>query len=532
MSFLWWLPAIAFVVASVLASRGLLHAFQLESYQFRGFARTLARTWKRCSLPGICLCVVQLGCALLLRLTGLHIVPALADAVLMVLAGAFLFAAETRRKEKKKLVYTARAKRLLACEGITGILIAVLLGLCSDFAPRGFFLLCFPLALLPFVFALAALMALPIEKGIAELYFQDARHMLRDRPDLICIGITGSYGKTSVKFVLGTLLEEKYQTLITPSSFNTPMGLTKVIRSSLLPSHQVFVAEMGARHVGDIKELCRLVHPTLGAITSIGPQHLDTFRTLERIRDTKYELMEALPPDGCCFFVEDHGVEKTLYEKTKKEKWLISLEKEEGADVWAEQIETGPFGSRFLLCTPSESIPCETKLLGSHNIQNILLAAAICLKLHLTLRQIARGIAKLTAVEHRLQLIERPNGITVIDDAFNANPRGTSAALKVLSAFPQRRIIVTPGMVELGNDEAAFNRTFGEEMAACVDIAILVGPKHTSPIREGLLSRGFPAEQVITVASLEEAAAQLGQIARSGDTVLFENDLPDNYSET
>lgn len=142
---------------------------------------------------------------------------------------------------------------------------------------------------------------LAVEKLISEMYFRDAQRKLRERPDLIKIGITGSYGKTSVKFILGTLLQEKYQTLVTPASFNTPMGVTRIIREKLRPAHQVFVAEMGARHVGDIREMCRLVHPTLGVLTSVGPQHLDTFKTLERIKQTKYELMEAIPQDGCCF---------------------------------------------------------------------------------------------------------------------------------------------------------------------------------------------------------------------------------------
>ena len=139
--------------------------------------------------------------------------------------------------------------------------------------------------------ALSAKIAQPIENHINKGFFKDARRILLSREGLIKIGITGSYGKTSVKFILGTMLSEKYQTLVTPSSFNTPMGVTKIIRTKLQPAHQVFVAEMGARHVGDIREMCRLVHPSYGVLTSGGPQHLDTFHTLERIKSTKYELM-------------------------------------------------------------------------------------------------------------------------------------------------------------------------------------------------------------------------------------------------
>ena len=239
----------------------------------------------------------------------------------------------------------------------------------------------------------------------------------------------------------------------------------------------------------------------------------------------------AVPEGGCCFFPEDGGICRGLYDRTEKEKRLVSIRPEEAADVWAEDITVSSRGSAFTLCTRDGRIACETKLLGEHAIQNILLAAAVSLHLGLTLRQIARGIGLLTPVAHRLQLMDTPGGITTIDDAFNSNPNGARAALNVLAAFPPRRIVVTPGMVELGENEAAFNRAFGEQMAGCADIAVLVGPRHTAPIREGLLSAGFPEEQVYTVGSLTEAADLLRTLERSGDTVLFENDLPDNYSE-
>ena len=194
-------------------------------------------------------------------------------------------------------------------------------------------------------------------------------------------------------------------------------------------------------------------------------------------------------------------------------------------------MTVGPTGSRFRLCTRDGSIACETPLLGEHNIQNILLASMVCLSLGMTLRQIACGMARLEPVEHRLQLISHPGGMTVIDDAFNSNPASSARALEVLRQFPGRRIVITPGMVELGAQEAELNRAFGEKMASCVDIAILVGRKHTEPIAQGLRGAGFPEESLHVTGSLDEATALLRQLGRPGDTVLFENDLPDNYSE-
>ena len=334
-----------------------------------------------------------------------------------------------------------------------------------------------------------------------------------------------------MKFILGTILEEKYHTLVTPASFNTPMGVTKVIRSQLEPGHRVFVAEMGARHVGDIREMCRLVHPQIGILTSVGPQHLDTFKTIERVTRTKYELIDALPEDGEAFFADDGGICRQLYEKTTVKKHITGLDRETD-EITAEEISYSPEGSSFILCRGTDRIACSTVLLGELNIRNILLCASVALSLGLTPEQVARGISKIRPVEHRLQLIRHPGGLNVIDDAFNSNIRGAVQAFHVLKQFPPRRIIVTPGMVELGEQEYGMNREFGSEMAECCDLAILVGRKRSEAIAEGLKEKGYPEESVRVVSSLEEATSVLREITGPGDTVLFENDLPDHYTES
>ena len=309
------------------------------------------------------------------------------------------------------------------------------------------------------------------------------------------------------------------------------MGVTKVIRSRLEPGHRVFVAEMGARHVGDIREMCRLVHPQIGILTSVGPQHLDTFRTVERVAKTKYELIEALPQDGEAFFADDAGICSELYEKATVRKHLTGIDPERD-EIWAEEISYSPEGSNFVLCTREGRISCNTQLLGELNIRNILLCGCVALSLGMSLEQVARGIAKIRPVEHRLQLIRHPGGLNVIDDAFNSNIRGAGQAFRVLNEFPGRRIVVTPGMVELGEREYQMNLEFGEAMAECCDTAILVGKKRSEAIASGLRGKGFPQESIRVVSSLDEATVLLGKISGAGDTVLFENDLPDNYTES
>ncbi len=523
--------AAAAAIFSALFARYYLHMFQLESYQLDGYMRWLKKNsdkhlgWTLNIGVGatILYYVLALFLRMLLGESGWlvsEIVTLLAFA-----AGAFgLDRSLHKQPEKKPMAYTARMKRLYTALCVVSVLSVLLLWAIGI---PGFLLF----VGVPYLALAAGFIMQPVEKAISGYYLNDAKARLAARDNLIKIGITGSYGKTSTKFILATILSEKYDVLATPSSFNTPMGLTRVIREQLEDHHQVFLAEMGARHVGDIRELVELVHPQYGVLTSVGPQHLETFGNVETVASTKYELIEGLPADGAAFFAADGGEVDKLYEKTAIRKYRAGLR---GAllDMRAEEIEVGPQGSRFVLRSGlDERIAMETKLLGQHNIQNIVLACAVAKHLGLTMEEIARGVRKIQPVEHRLQLMPGANGVTVIDDAFNANPVGAKAALDVLAAFPGRHVVVTPGMVEEGEREAELNRAFGAQMAYACDLAILVGKKHTAPIVEGLLNGGMDQGKIYVVSSLEEAAGILAREGRPGDTVLFENDLPDNYSE-
>ncbi len=530
-----WFTLFAVACGTLLLSRRLLHYFQLESYQFRGFLRTVNRQLDGALLPGLllggCVCVLMLLRALIPAAAGSagETVRDIAFALAVIGAAWLLRKRLKAGAEKKPFRMTARVKRLVVCLGLVIAGASLLCGvILRPVGVDAVLLSLVPLAL-PIWVLLAALLAWPVERLIYELYFRDARRKLLADDRLIRIGITGSYGKTSTKFILRDMLSQKYNVLATPDSFNTPMGITSIIRSRLAPSHQVFIAEMGARHPGDIKELCRLVHPTIGVLTSVGPQHLDTFGTIERIRNTKYDLIRSLPEDGLAVFADDGGIVSGLYEETAKPKLLANRE---DADAWASDITTDGQGSSFTLhLRYREPFRCTTLLLGRHNIANITLAAAAAAHLGVSSRQLQAAISGLRPVDHRLQIVSAANGVTVIDDAFNTNPVSSKAALDVLRGFEGRRIIVTPGMVELGAEEARYNREFGEYMADCVDLALLVGPHHTEPIREGLIGKGFDPEAIRTFRTLQEAVDALHALNQPGDVVMYENDLPDSYTE-
>ena len=544
MLLMYWLPCLCMIGGMVLAARRLMHYFQLESYQFHGYFQTVNRQWRGAIDPYLALSGIYLGVFLLytfiasiLLMSDNHAswtVPQVIWALLCcadyVLAGWLIRKRGMKRSEKKKFALTARMKRLYGSLIVTLLLIPVLVFLFwGDVHAFGAICCVIAALLLPWIVALAGVLALPIEKLIFHLYFKDAEKKLLENPRLIRIGITGSYGKTSTKFILAEILSQKYNVLATPASFNTPMGVTRIIRERLTPAHQVFIGEMGARHVGEIKELSNLVHPAIGILTAVGPQHLDTFKTIERIEKTKYELIDALPEDGLSVFLNDDGIVTRLYEKTGKPKMLAG---KEGADAWASDVSVSPQGSHFTLHLGDwEPFECTTPLLGRHNIGNICAACCVAKHLGLNREQIRRGIQQLKPVEHRLQLFKTAGGVTVIDDAFNTNPTSSKEALKVLSSFPGRRVIVTPGMVELGAEEARYNEEFGQAMADAVDVAVLVGKRHTEPIQKGLKEKGFPPESIHVVASLDEAIRAVNSILRPGDVVMYENDLPDHYNE-
>ncbi len=362
---------------------------------------------------------------------------------------------------------------------------------------------------------------------------QEKIRKLKRESNLKVLGITGSFGKTSVKFISNTVLSEALKVKNTPSSYNTPMGLSKVINNELESDKDVFIAELGAYKPGEIEEVAELVQPDIGIITAIGPTHMQMYKTIENIMKTKYELIEALPEDGIAIFNYDNEYVKELSNKTVLKKINYGIENIDNVDVYAKNIEVSTEGSKFVLGIKGiGEISCSSILLGVHNISNLLAAASAAYALGMTLEEIARGIGKVEAVEHRLNLINPGTGVLVIDDAFNSNPVGFRAALDVLKEFKgYRKFIVTPGMVELGDMEEDENYKVGAEIAKSADYVLLVGKRRTMPIYKGLEDADYNMENVYQLKNLKEATQLLAKMNKAGDVILFENDLPDSYSE-
>lgn len=426
------------------------------------------------------------------------------------------------KKAKKPLVYTMRVKRLFVTSAII-YAVVLLLG----FALKSEMLFLSSLFLIsPLVVMLANFLNRPVEKAVRNHYINDAKRLISNSNATV-IGITGSYGKTSVKYYLSTLLKAKYNVLMTPESYNTPMGVVMTIRKSLTSLTEIFVCEMGAKRVGEIKEICDIVNPDHGIITSVGPQHLETFKSLDNVKKTKFELADSLPENGMLFL---NGNDENI-NSHKGGRKNISYTVNGNGTYNATDVKVSEKGTTFTVSGPDgENGEFSTKLIGTHNVLNITGAIAVAHSLGVSFAQLKTQVMRLESVPHRLELVARGRDI-IIDDAFNSNPSGAKAALETLSYFEGMKILLTPGMVELGEKQNELNMEFGENAAKVCDYVILVGRKQTESINEGLLKAGYSKEKIYIAADFSEAINHAYSLNSHGEkkVILLENDLPDNY---
>ena len=517
-----------------------VHVLQLEEYENARALRWAARSWPTdyAPRPLIALTLVFAG------LVASAVVPV--NAVLAIFAVAFAFVGfvtpllVSPPAPKKPLAYTSRVKRLFGAVGAVFVLLAlvvVLAGWATGAPARLAFLLApflvwLAIVLGPLPAAAGNLLARPFEGAIKRRYRNEAAARLRAVSPRI-VAITGSYGKTTTKELIAAVLETKYRVLKTPKSFNTVMGITRVIREDLRDDHEVFVVEMGAYKPGDIRELCRFVGgPDLSALVGINEQHLERMGSIENTMRAKYEIVEETKPGGVTVLNVDNPYVERLANQTTRVRVVRvgACPHEPPADLTAGNVSINPKLMKFDVIDGEKTYTVRTRLLGRHLVQNFLIALAIGKELGVDPRQAVTRLGRIEPVDHRLAVAES-DGVIVIDDAYSSNVDGARAALELLAELPaKRRFIVTPGIVELGAVEAERNRELGAQAAKVCDSVIVVGQTPGRYVREGALAAGVPAEKVVGVASLPEAQAHLRGHLQPGDAVLFENDLPDNYA--
>lgn len=523
---------ILILIALVLELARDLMMYQQNSYRPERYRRWLGEsgdTTKIWRLAGIVILFISLS-------TLSHPVVAL---ILVAIYAAFGIncLAKAKKKYKKPLVWTARARRIYAGELIVAAIVITVCYLLFGIggipsAALGTLALaalgCFCASHI--ILLAGATLLLPVDKAINRRYLNDARRRLRAMPDLRIIGITGSYGKTSTKHYLHRILSEKFETLMTPGSFNTTLGVVRTVREYLKPYHEVFIVEMGAKQLGDIKEICDLVQPTVGIVTAVGPQHLETFKSIENVQATKFELVDSLPADGVAVINEDFDmIAGRPVTNCRCLRYGVDNNK---ADYRAVDVRYTSRGTTFTIEGPEGyRLPLSTRLMGECNVSDLLAAAVAARQLGVPDSAIATAVAAIEPVEHRLSVKKTASGITILDDAYNSNPVGSRMALEVLGAMEGgQRIVITPGMIELGSEQHSLNRAFGEVIGRHADIAVIVGQYNREAILEGIAEAGrLAADNIITADTFAQAQTIVNTRAKAGDIILYENDLPDTF---
>ena len=439
-----------------------------------------------------------------------------------------------RRKEqvKKPLVITARVKRLLITISILYLIPIIILFINNDLNYLMLLILSIMVFLEFIVVLIAKFLNRPIERLVYLKFYHQAQRKLKSMTNLSVVGITGSYGKTSSKNILSDILNIKYITRPTPKNLNTEYGLMITINNHLDKYDQVLIAEMGAYVKGEIKTLCDMVHPKYGILTRIGTAHLESFKTRENIQKTKFELIESLPSDGCGILNRDDEWQVSYRLKNKVEIIWIGIDSID-ADVRAVNVKCNDKGTTFDVRFKDldETYPFETKLLGKNNVYNILAGIALGRKMGISIKELQAGVRKVRPVEHRLE-IKDLGGMFMIDDAYNSNPVGAAMAVDVLGMMPGIKIVVTPGMIELGDKQDEYNFEFGKQIAKQADYVILIGEKITKSIHDGLNDAGFDENKIFILNDVKESYPLVRKLAGNKAVyALYENDLPDSYNE-
>ncbi len=491
-----------------------LQAFQMNSYRYDRYLRYLkSEDHVLFEYYDLYYLIGALG-ILLLRTTWVQIVFAAP-----VVLAYYLTIRITRREEiKKPLVYTDRVKRLMATSGV----LVALLAIASVRLPG----LALPFYIFPFlVLYPAAWINHPMEAAIKGYYHRDAQKELEAVKGLTVIGLTGSYGKTSTKDILHAMLSTTFNTLKTPESYNTKMGLTLTLRRDLRPYHTFFIAEMGAKEVGDIAELVRFVSPHAALITSIGRMHLDTFGSEENIKKTKLELFTT---DGKQRLKFINCYDETLAAFTP-EGPAITIGPGGDFELLDDRIEDNR--AVFDVRLRGEVVTFTTRLLGRHNLYNIVNALAIAHTYGVPTARLKAAVRSLEPTPHRLSYSDMKT-YTLLDDAFNANEIGFTNALEVLGQMPGgEKYLITPGIIELGEAHEAVHRRLAVKAAEACDRIYLVGENRTAVFREALLENGFPQDHLMVFGRFSDAFAVFRSKHKAGDVLLIENDLPDIYNE-
>ncbi len=520
-----WLVFFTFLLFSIRRLFTYLHIYQQEEYDSARFLRWLVA--QRAFDRRATLLIVVVGC---LQLAG--VLRSIVAGALIALGflGLKMLEKDPRSASKKKLSMTGRAKRIY----FSALAVLVACGLVVVLADLTLLIWAVLVQLIPIGLVCGNALAQPYEDRLQKRFWSEAKSKLTSLKPTV-VGITGSYGKTSTKHLLGHILEMQAPVLITPGSVNTPMGIARVIRERLASHHRFFVCEMGAYGPGSIARLCRLAPPDLGLITAIGMAHYERFKTLDTVAATKFELAEAVAANRGTVILAEQTLEfqaaKNFIERHQDSTLVAG--RGSGCAVRIVSSAQTDAGIQAEIFWNGRSYLLKAPIYGEHHISNMVLAFAAACTLGVSPEDAVLALASAPQISHRLEVKTGPAGARIIDDAYNSNPAGFASGLRLLGALSgngARRILVTPGMVELGVAHDEEHRKIGELAGTHADVLLAVVPERIKTLTAAYASAN-PKGAIERVASFAEAQKWMNANLRSGDVVLLENDLPDLYEK-
>ena len=461
--------------------------------------------------------------------------------ILLYLAESLKFVLDIYKKRLKKPIWTSKSLTLFTALSLISISYLVFLlssmSLIRTYSSKIFFYF-FPIFLLIFS------ILVPIAVSIIVFAFQPITIYIRKRTikkaidkrkkmkNLLVIGITGSYGKTSTKEFLSTILSSKYNVLKTKKNQNSEFGIARTILKELKPEHEIFIAEMGAYCRGGIKLLASIAQPKIGIITGINQQHLSTFGSQENIIRTKYELVQALPQNGLAIFNGDNDYCFDLYQKTKIRKIIISSKGKKNADLWAENIRVGEEITSFdVVSRNGERSKFRVDVLGQQNIPNILLATSCARELGMSLGEISNACSNIQVEQGAMSSYKGINSVRIVESSYSSNPAGVIAALDYLNTYQGKKIVIMPCLIELNGASAKIHYQIGEKIGKICDLAIITTRDMIKQIKEGAIKSGMDEKNIIFSEKPDIMIQKIKPLLNQNTTILLEGRVPQKLIE-
>lgn len=435
-------------------------------------------------------------------------------------------------KKLKKPVFTAKVALLTI---ISFLAVGFYLFIIQKSNNLVFLLLIFDI-LLPLITSLVILFFQPFFVLVRSSILEKARGRIkRFGKNLIVIGITGSYGKTSTKEFLTKILSFKFNVLSTKDNQNSEIGIANCILNNLNKNHQVFIAEMGSYNKGGIKLLCDIIKPKIGIVTGVNEQHLATFGSMENLLSAEggRELAHSLPKNGLIVVNGDNKYCLDLYKKVNVNRKIYTLKKDKiDSDIWTEELTINKNSLDFVVISKNkEVVHFNVNVLGKQNIQNILGAILVAKELGMGLEEISLASKKIKQEQAGITLKKGIYGIDIVDSSYSSNPDGVLADLDYLNVFPQKKVVIMPCLIELGNKSAEIHEQIGKKIAEVCGMAIIITKDKFKNIKNGAVKNGMPEDKVLFCEKPKEIFNLITTFCKEGDAILLEGRVPNELTK-